>query len=66
MAPQGAKKGAKWGKGAHLLTNSYKNLQIWLDMIFNMENMIVGCILRLWNISPLLGHPRGQKGHKMG
>ena len=44
MAPQGAKKGAKWGKGAHLLTNSYKNLQIWLDMIFNMRNMILGWI----------------------
>ena len=45
MAPQGAKKGAKWGKGAHLLTNSYTNLQIWLDMILNMGNMILGWIV---------------------
>ena len=47
MAPQGAKKGAKWGKGAHLLTNSYTNLQIWLDMILNMGNMILGWIFMI-------------------
>ena len=47
MATQGAKKGAKWVKGAHLLTNSYTNLQIWLDMIFNMRNMILGLIFMI-------------------
>ena len=53
--------GTKWGKPAHLLTNSHKNLQIWADMIFNMENLMVASIFNILEYFTHFGAPQGSK-----
>ena len=58
-APQGSKGGTKWGKRAHLLTNSHKNLQIWADMIFNMGNLMVASIFNILEYFTKFGAPWG-------
>jgi len=62
----GVKRGTKWGKPAHLLTNSNKNLHIWLDMIFNRTNLMVASIFIILEYFANFGAPQGSKGAQNG
>ena len=58
FCPPGVKRGTKWGKPAHLLTNGYKKLQIWLDMLFTIRNLVVTFIFSIHEfLYPFWGNP---------
>ena len=61
-APHGVKRDTKWGKPAHLFTNGYKNLPIWLDMIFNIGNWMLASIFTILEYLTHFGTPQRSKG----
>ena len=58
----GVKRDTKWGNPAHLLTISYKDLQIWSDMIIDIRNLMVSSIFTILEYFIHFGAPWGSKG----